>query len=446
MTAAVPPASAPAAPFAPGSLAPPPGSTRLAAMHFAAATLYLLAAAVGLVWIAPEVTGGVFLAPRVAGITHLFTLGWLTMTIFGALCQLLPVALGAPIRSPRLAAAAFVAFAPGVGLFAAGVANGSMAFRVPGLLLVATGVILAAGNIAASLPRARTRDETWLGIALALAFLMSTLVLGMLLLHNLHTGFIAEARLRVLAAHLHLAVLGWVLLMIVGVSHRLLPMFLLSHGADTRWTRRALLLIASGVAVLATGILVPRAAVTWSGAALLEAGVACFFRQAWAFYRVRVRRRIDIGMRYARLALGFLLVAALLGPAVLAWGDSRPRLATIYVLVGLLGGIVLYVIGFFYKIVPLLAWTVRFRGQMGKQSVPTVAQMYSDRLAVVQLALMGGAVVMIASGTASGLVALTRAGGVMFLGGVLVFIAQLARVARGDIRPAEPAVRKGGAA
>ena len=39
---------------------------------------------------------GNFLSQRLAGVTHLFTLGWLTTTIYGALYQLLPVALGAP--------------------------------------------------------------------------------------------------------------------------------------------------------------------------------------------------------------------------------------------------------------------------------------------------------------------------------------------------------------
>jgi hypothetical protein len=434
--AASPPAIPPSAPrpgLAPGAgaLTPAPGSIRLAAQHFAAATLYLLAAAAGIVWVAPELAGGVYLAPRVAGVTHLFTLGWLTMTIFGALCQLLPVALGAPIRSALVADVEFWSFAPGVGLFAAGVATASMPLRIAGMLLVGAGVLLAIGNVAASLPRARSRDATWTAVALALGCLGATLVLGMLLLHNLHTGFIAAARLHVLAAHLHLAIAGWALIMIVGVSHRLLPMFLLSHGADTRWTRRALVLLSSGVAILAIGLLAARPAPAWAGAILLEAGIACFLRQAYAFYRVRVRRQLDVGMRYARTALAFLVAAALLGPAALAWGAAQPRLATVYVLVGLLGGIVLYVIGFFYKIVPLLAWTVHYRGRMGKGAVPTVAQTYSERVATGQLRLMAGAVLLLAAGIALGSTAVTRLGGIAFLAGVLLFAVQLAGVARG---------------
>ena len=129
-------------------------------------------------------------------VTHLFTLGWLTMTIFGALNQLLPVALGAPIRSVEVGHASFWSFAPGVGLFAAGIATGSDSLRHAGMALVTAGILLGAGNVVATLARARVRDVTWAAVALGITFLLSTLALGLVLLHNLHTGFIADARVR----------------------------------------------------------------------------------------------------------------------------------------------------------------------------------------------------------------------------------------------------------
>jgi hypothetical protein len=425
-------AVAPARPQAgPAGLAPAAGSIRLAGEHFAAATCYLVAGAVGLVWVAPELAGGAYLSPRVAGVTHLLTLGWLTMVVFGALCQLLPVALGAPVRSPRVAHAAFWTFAPGVALFAAGVATSRTPLHHAGILLVAIGILLVVANVGGALPRARTRDVTWAAIAVALGFLASTLVLGIVLLHNLHTGFIGGARERVLATHLHVAIVGWLLIMIVGVSHRLLPMFLLSHGAGTSWTRPALALLAVGVVVLGAGLAGPQPAAAWIGALLLVGGLGCFFRQVWAFYRARVRRKLDAGMRYVATALGFLASSALLGLAVLAADAPHPRLAAAYVTAGLLGGIVLYVVGFFYKIVPLLAWTARFRGRMGKGPVPTVAQLYSARLAHVQLGLMAGGVAILTAGILLGSAHGGRCGAVLFLGGVLVFIAQLGRIAFG---------------
>lgn len=410
-------------------LAPPAGSLRLAAGHFAAATLYLVAGSVGLVWITPDLASGAFLSPRVGGVTHLFTLGWLTTTIFGALSQLLPAALGAPLRSARVAWVTFLTFVPGTGLLAVGVATSRLGLLVPGVLLLVTGIVLALGNLAATLARARDRDVTWVAVALALAFLASTLVLGMLLAHNLHTGFIAGARLQVMAVHIHVSLVGWVLLMIVGVSHRLLPMFLLAHRADTRWTRRALAALAAGLVVLTAGISISSGPAEWTGALLLAGGVGCFLRQSLEFYRARMRRQLDPGMRFAATALAFLAASTLLGLGVLADGGAHARLATLYVLVGLLGGIVLYVIGFFYKIVPLLAWTIRFRGRMGTQAVPAVAQLYSARLAHLQLGLMTGGVLILAAGIVAGSTYAARCGGLLFLGGVLVFLAQLGRVA-----------------
>ena len=407
------------------------GNIRLAAEHFAAATLYLLAGAVGLVWIAPELAAANYLSPHVAGVTHLFTLGWLTTTIFGALYQLLPVALGAPIRWPRIAHTSFWTFAPGAGLFACGVADNSMILHHAGIALVGVGVILAVTNIAATLPRARSRDVTWVAIALAITFLSSTLVLGILLLHNIHTGFIAEARVRVVATHLHVAIVGWALIMIVGVSHRLLPMFLLAHGASGRWTGRAIALLASGVLLLSLGINTRFVAVAWVGVLCLEAGVACFLYQAYVFYRARIRKRIDVGVRFAAAALAFQAVAAALGPILLWRGSAATRLATVYVLVGLLGGIVLYVIGFFYKIVPLLAWTAHFSGKASMPGAPTVADLFSARIARVQLADMVAAIVVLAAAIVIGSGAAAYAGASLFLIGVLLFASQIGRIAFG---------------
>jgi hypothetical protein len=104
------------------------------------------------------------------------------------------------------------------------------------------------------------------------------------------------------------------------------------------------------------------------------------------------------------------------------------------VVIGLLGGIVMFVIGFFYKIVPLLAWTAHFRGRMGKERVPTVAETFSARVAKVQLGVMAVAVGLLGLGVAVGSAHVTRCGAALFVAGVLLFITQLGRVALGHTR------------
>ena len=411
------------------TVSPASGSIRLAGEHFAAATLYLVAGSIGLVWTAPELAAGNYLSPHVAGVTHLFTLGWLTMTIFGALYQLLPVALGAPIRWRMMGHVSFWTFAPGAGLFACGVAESSTMLHHVGVGLVGVGVALAVANIAATLPRARTRDVTWAAIAVAITYLSSTLVLGIVLLHNIHTGFIATARLHVLATHLHVAIVGWALIMIVGVAHRLLPMFLLAHGVNARWTKRALVLLACGLPLLALGLNAQLPAASWAAVVLMEAGLACFVYQAVSFFRARVRKRIDIGMRFAAAGVVFLVLAAVLGPLVLWRGPSATRLATVYVLLGLVAGIVVFVSGFFYKIVPLLAWTARYSGARRTAGAPTVAHLFSARVAEIQLGVMVSALVTLSAAILIGSTIGAYAGASLFMLGVLLFVSQIGRVA-----------------
>jgi hypothetical protein len=247
-----------------------------------------------------------------------------------------------------------------------------------------------------------------------------------------HTGFIAAARLRVLATHLHVALVGWALVMMVGVAHRLLPMFLLAHGADARWTPRALALLAGGVGLLAVGINTGIPAASWVAVTMMELGLACFVYQAALFFRARVRKRVDVGMRFAGAGMAFLVIAALLGPSVLWRGVGSGRLAVVYVFLGLVAGIILFVCGFFYKIVPLLAWTSRYGGRGSAPGTPTVAQMFSARVAGVQLGVMAGAVLLLSAAILAGSAAAAYVGAGAFAIGVLLFASQIARVAFGN--------------
>ena len=410
-------------------------SLRLPGEYFAAALLFLSVGAIGLIWIAPELSAGLYLSPHVAGVTHCFTLGWLSMTIFGALYQLLPVALGVSIHSERAGHASFWTFAPGVALFASGVAFSSLMLRYIGIVLISVGVLCLVINVGLSLRRVAKRDVIWAAVTIALSFLTLTLVLGALLAENLHASFLGDWRVRVLAVHLHIALLGWVLMMIVGISHRLLPMFLLAHNTDTRWTRRALTGLAAGVLVLSCGLTVnhrlPYVTLPWVGLLLVESGIACFLTQAVLFFKARKRPRLDAGLRHAATALIFLAATAALAPLVLISGVEHRNLDTAYVLLGVLGGLSLYVIGQFYKVVPFLAWMARFRDDMGKKRVPTVAQLYSSRIAHTDLALLVAGILGIAIAVMTGIEPLARFAAILFAIGVALFVSQIIRVAFG---------------
>lgn len=416
---------------APGGLAArgaPP--FRLPGEHFAAALAFLCAGAAALVWAAPDIAMGLFPLPRVVAATHLLTLGWITTSILGALYQFLPVALGTPIRWPRVADVTFALHVPGVALFVGGLAAGWPAVRGLGAAMFGIALLLFAVNLAATLRRAETRDVTWWALAAATAYLVVTIALGLALALNLSTGVLGDARFLALGVHVHVAALGWVLLVLVGVGRHLLPMFLLSHGVGDGGVKAAVALIAAGVGALVLLHHLPAFVFLPIAGGLAAAGAAAFLVHAARLYRHRVKPRLDPGMRLAAIALTFLALALVLAPAALLQGFAAPRLAVAYATALILGGLTLFVAGHYYKILPFLVWYHRFGPLVGKREVPRVADLYGARAGNAAGALLAAGVAGLLAATATGSAWLARPAAVGFAGGVAVLTLQMIGIAR----------------
>lgn len=423
--AAAPSVAAPGPGGLVGRSAPP---LRLPAEHFAAALAFWVIGAAGLAWVAPEVARGAFPLPRVAAVTHLFTLGWITTTIMGALYQFLPVALQVPIRSERVAHIGFLLYAPGLALFIGGLAMGSRA-SLWGAALFGTGILLFAGNLAVTLRRAPERNLTWWCLVGATVSLVSTVVLGASLAGNLWWSYLGPNRFLAVGVHLHVAIAGWVMLVVVGVAHRLLPMFLLSHGASERPGKVAAAMLAGGTA----GLLGAHHALTpplvAAIAALLIGGVLAFLLQAVLFFRSRKKPALDPGLRLAAAALVVLLGALLLAPLFLMQGLAAPRLATAYVL-ALVGAFSLFVAGHYYKIVPFLVWFHRFGPLVGKRPVPRVVDLYDSRFGNAAALLLALGTVGAVAGTLFGSPDGVRLAGVLYAGGAATVATQMITTSR----------------
>ena len=407
------------------SKAPP---FRLPGEHFTAALVFLVLGAVGLVVVAPDLAAGAYPLPSIVGVTHLFTLGWITTSIMGALYQFLPVALGEPIRSISAGHFTFLIYVPGVAAFVAGMVLGVAPLMLGGAALLGTGLLVFIVNLSATLLRPTARDITWWALAGADVFLAVTLALGLALAGNLHWGYLGAARPIALGTHLHVALFGWVLLVIVGVAHRLLPMFLLSHGASERHAKVSVGLLAAGAATLTVGHHAPPIVSRWLPTLLLGGGLFALLLQARAFYIHRHRPALDPGMRSAALALGVLAVALALA-AVALFIDASPRASTAYVL-ALVLGLSLFVAALYYKIVPFLVWYHRFGPLAGKRKVSRVSDLYSARLASAAGALLLLGVLLLLAGVIAAQPALARAGTLILTAGVVVEALQMLALAR----------------
>ena len=404
--------------------APPFG---LPGEHFVAAFVFFTLGTFCLACIAPELAGGTFLDPHVAATVHLFTLGFVSTSIFGALYQFLPVAVGAPIRSQRVAHATFALLVAGIPTFVV-----ALAVPIPRLVPIGGGLVALAfatfaANFVATLAVAKDRGVTWWALAGASLFLVVTLGFGFVLALNLATGLVGAARFDLLLAHVHVAVVGWVMLVMVGVGHRLMPMFMLSHGATEVPARIAVACLVCGCALLALPL---GAAAHAGGFAVIAAGVVAFLAQAAAFYKHRKKSVLDAGMRLAMVGLGGVGAALAIGPVAWTRGWQSPRLLTAYVFVLVVGGLSMFVAGHYFKIVPFLVWYHRFGARVGKGRVPRVADLYSAKLAGAALALFAAGVVVATAGILAGSTPIVRAGTLALFAGACVEGREMIRVAR----------------
>lgn len=430
ISAAVPPA-APSVALGGGLVGRAAPPLWLPAEHFAAALLFWLLGSGGLVLVAPEIARGGFPLPRVAAVTHLFTLGWITTSIIGALYQFLPVALGVPIRSERVAHVGFLLYLPGLLLFLGGLVTGATAVMVAGAALFGSALLLFVGNLAATLRRATERNLTWWSLAFAAFFLACTIVLGVSLAGNLRWGYLGADRFLAVGVHLHVAIAGWVMLVIVGVAHRLLPMFLLSHGASTIPGRVALGGLAGGVALLLAVHHARTPTLDRVVAALLAGGVIAFLLQAYLFFRHRRKPSLDPGLRLAGAGLGTLIVVLLLAPLFLEQGISAPRVVTAYG-VALVGAPTLFVAGHYYKILPFLIWFHRYGPLVGTRKVPKVAELYASMPGNVAAALLPIGVLGLVIATITGSTTVGRLAAGLFACGAIVVATQMFILFRGE--------------
>ena len=398
--------------------------------HFVVALAFLLAG--GVVGLADGL--GLVTGLARAAHLHLVLVGFVCLTIAGAMTQFVPVWSGTNLHSNRLARAQLWLLAVGLG----GLVVGFLGNRPS--LLPAFGTFVLAGfwtlayNVGRTLATARPFDVTEGHFAAALGFFVVLTPLGLLLA----VGFVARplaalpvTRGGVVAAHATLAVFGAVLTTVYGALYQLVPMFGQTElrGVDHTLRRVETVAHPTGVVVLAAGRLVGAAALARVGAALLLAGTAAFLVVLVRLLLSARARRTPMLTRYALLAptgLGWVALAApawLRDPLGVAVRFGAPNTAHLLGLVFLL-----VLLGTLYHIVPFLVWVHRYSDRLGFEAVPMIDDLYDDRLATADLVLVAAGGGLLGVGDLVGRQFLAFVGGGALTTGLAVFVANLSLV------------------
>ncbi len=337
---------------------------------------------------------GPFYIFKYATEVHLFLLGFVLMTIFGALYQLIPVALEIPVYSFKLGYAQFYLYLVGVIVFVLSLFDGSLFFYLPvGALLIYLSILLFLINFFMSLRKLERRSITSKFLIAGSISLLFGASLGVVLSFNFIYGFYPDI-VRLVISHIIFTLFGFVFFVIMGVSMVLFPMFSLAHKFNDKYIN-----VAFFIALLAVFsnafILFTKAKFAYLITLLFIVLTLVFYLlQVIEIYRKRPRKTKDIGLdtmffTHYLLALFILMI-------VIVVVRSKTVFATFILL--MFGFINFLIYGSMYKIVPFLTWFHKFSHLVGKKKVPMLADMLPKELPNYQVwTSFAGLVVLVGS-------------------------------------------------
>jgi hypothetical protein len=361
------------------------------------------------------------MSPRTLIGVHLLTIGWVTLLMMGALLQFVPVITGSSAIGERAGLASLVAIGGGLlGMILGFLALDGLlpaacvaALPVGGGLVVA-GVLLVGAIIGRALAAGRPLALPGRFVAVGLCFLLLTVSFGLSFALALAWPEIfpwGEWLSRGLELHVMGGLVGWFTLTAMGVSYRLLSMFMLAPEEDGGIGPWVLRLAAVGLVVFWLGAFLdaPAAEIVGDGGVVLLLGAAALYLADMVrIFRARRRPVLELNSKAGAAALVALALCVIGFAALRATGDSPALTGPLGYLLffGWLSGLGL---GQLYKIVPFLTWLERYGPRLGKEAVPRVQDLVDEHRATPWFIVYFLAVAAGAALGAAGLVDLWRA-------------------------------------
>ncbi|MCB1683346.1 MAG: hypothetical protein R3E82_21680 [Pseudomonadales bacterium] len=293
------------------------------------------------------------------GTTHFLTLGVVTTTMLGALFQLMPVLGGVGFPATRkIATAVHLCLGSGTLLLAAG-----FVVQLPVLFNFALPLLLTAfcvflSGIGYLLLHRLGSGTSMFCIRLASIALLVTIVIGLIRAASYIPGVsVPDWSVLTVSVHFAWGLAGWVLILIMGVSYQVIPMFHVTPGYPVILARSvpSALLIA----------LVVLTSVPGPVGRSLAGGLICTAMVVYAVCTLgllnkRKRKLIDVTVNFWRLTMiGLLTVAGLFIGARL-WDDPTSligqRLNMGIGIVAIYGVACSVIMGMMQKIIPFLLY------------------------------------------------------------------------------------------
>jgi hypothetical protein len=364
-------------------------SPKIVVPHFVAGSLAFVIATCLLLISAGE-WHNLYFHPKLIAITHIMILGWATMTAFGALYQLIPVVYETSLFSEKLASATFY-------LYTISVIFLSYSFWVSSFselllyssLLMFFSLLLFIINLAMTY-RKRTKSNIQSRfISTALLWLAFTELLGTIVALNFKYNFLSQNHIHYLKIHAHLGLLGWFILLIIGASSILIPMFMISHKVKSEKLKYSYYLINIGLSGLILNWFISDIRIGEILFSLsIVGGIIIYIVHIFQLYKTRIRKKLDTGMKMTMSAIVLMLLPSLISLIISGINFDYEMITSLSLIYGfgiIFGIISTIILGQIYKTLPFIIWLKIYQPHVGKFKTPLPRELYSETILKTQM-------------------------------------------------------------
>lgn len=388
---------------------------KLIAPFFIVGSFFYLAAVLYIFFIGAQNLS--LLDTKILGFVHLFLLGFVMMTIFGAMAQLVPVVLEVGHFGVEL----FYAIWPLLGI---GTVMMAFGFSHPMLLPFGGVVVLIAMmifvmEIFLTIKKVEKLTLVMSSMLLANIFLFLGIIFGLVMALG-YAGMVNVDVDALLRSHVFLVIVGYIVVTVMGLSAVLIPMFGLSHSFSMKPLKNAMTMISIAAFLIVASSLSGLKLLEYAGYIVSVVAMVIYFFFVKVIYTTRARKEIDIYAKSLIFSYISFMVSLALGVLYL-FGAGKPFLLSAGWLM-FFGFFAFVITGHIYKIIPFLVWFERFSPLVGKQKVPMLADMLPQKSSSAQLIFSAIGVIVVTVALLLQNEMLIKAGASFLLFGTLAFV------------------------
>ncbi len=370
--------------FAPGAGVNPTKTTshKVIIPFYVYASLSFVAGCVLLFASSASFTGPHF-QPHLLAVTHVMALGWGSMMILGASHQLVPVLIEGKLYSNTLAYLSFVLAGVGIILMVWAFYHFDFGLAAQiGSLMILGAFLSYLVNIIVSMSKANHTNVHATFVLAGTLWMILTISLGVLLIFNFNHNLLSFSSVAYLPLHAHLGIIGWFLMLVLGVGSRLIPMFLISKYSNEKRLWLIFYLVNAGLLLFyASFIVKPVQSLYILSSLMIVSAIALFIQFAFRAYKARIRRAVDPQVKIALGSSWMMLLPAIVLGMVFATSMLSAyfeKLVLIYGFCIFFGWISAIIFGMTFKTLPFILWNKKFHQKAGIARTPNPKELFSQ--------------------------------------------------------------------